>query len=107
MNLASADLPPEESEFDFAGLTPAESVRVRSPRIAEAPISMECTLVQSLKIGQSPNSVFIGEIVMYHAAGGLLEGQVVDVNRLKPVGRLGEFLYCNVRDIFEMKRPRL
>ncbi len=107
MNLASADLPPERSEFDFAELTPAESVKVRSPRIAEAPISMECTLVQSITLGRSPSDLFIGEIVLYHVADDLMKEQIVDVEKLRPVGRLGEFLYCSVRDIFEMKRPKL
>lgn len=106
MNLASADLPPEVSEFDYAGLTPLDSVKVRSPRVKEAPISMECTLVKSIRIGRSPNDLMIGEVVLFHVADELLEGRVVDVEKLKPVGRLGEYLYCNVRDIFEMVRPK-
>ncbi len=106
MNLASADLPPEESEFDFADLTPVDSVKVRSPRVAEAPISMECSLVQSSKLGRSPNDLIVGEVVVFHVADRVLDGKVVNVNKLRPVGRLGEFLYCKVRDIFEMVRPK-
>ena len=107
MNLTSADLPPEESEFEYAGLTPVDSVMVRSPRIEEAPISMECRLLRSIALGLSPNELMIGEIVLFHAAERLVRNGVVDVRELKPVGRLGESLYCRVTDIFEMKRPRV
>ena len=107
MNLSSADLPPDDSEFDYAGLTSVESVRIRSPRIAEAPISMECRLVQSITLGRSPNELMIGEIVLFHVEESIIQDGVVDVKRLHPVGRLGESLYCHVRDIFEMKRPKV
>ena len=107
MNLTSADLPPEESEFEYADLTPVESVKVRAPRVKEAPICMECSLVESFTVGRSPNDIVIGEVLLFHVADELLEGRVADVEKLKPVGRLGEFLYCNVRDIFEMPRPKL
>jgi flavin reductase (DIM6/NTAB) family NADH-FMN oxidoreductase RutF len=107
MNLSSADLPPEESEFDYAGLSPVDSVMVRPPRIAEAPVSMECRLVQSIRLGRSPNDLMIGEIVLFHVAESLVHDGVVDIEKLKPIGRLGESLYCYVRDIFEMKRPKV
>jgi flavin reductase (DIM6/NTAB) family NADH-FMN oxidoreductase RutF len=107
MNLTSAYLPPEESEFEFANLTPVESVKVRSPRVKEAPVCMECSLVESIRVGKSPNDLVIGEVLLFHVADELLEGHVVNIEKLKPVGRLGEFLYCNVRDIFEMLRPKL
>jgi flavin reductase (DIM6/NTAB) family NADH-FMN oxidoreductase RutF len=107
MVMTSADLPPEQSEFDYAGLTSADSVKVRSPRIAEAPISMECQLVQSIRIGNSPNELIIGEIVLLHVVDRLLRDGVADPEQLKPIGRLGDSLYCYVRDIFEMKRPKV
>ncbi len=106
MNLTSADLPPSESEFDFAGLTPLASVKVRPPRIKEAPVSIECKLTQSVELGRSPNYLIIGDVVLFHIADGLIDGPIVDVSKLRPIGRLGESLYCRVRDIFEMKRPK-
>jgi flavin reductase (DIM6/NTAB) family NADH-FMN oxidoreductase RutF len=107
MNLTSADLPPEVSEFEYAGLTPVESVKVRSPRVKEAPVSMECSLVESIRVGDSPNDLFIGQVRLFHVADDLFNGSIVEIEKLRPLGRLGEFLYCNVRDIFEMPRPKL
>src|SRR5690606_11215277 len=42
MNLTSADFPPEEDEFAWAGLDPAPSVRVRPPRVRVAKAALEC-----------------------------------------------------------------
>jgi flavin reductase (DIM6/NTAB) family NADH-FMN oxidoreductase RutF len=107
MNLASADLPPSESEFEFAGLTATPSVKVRPPRIKEAPASMECRLARSIEVGRSPNHLIIGDVLLFHVADELMNGTIVDVNKLRPLGRLGESLYCRVRDVFEMRRPKL
>ena len=42
MNLTSGEYPPEVDEFALTGLTAAPGVKVRAPRLAEAPISLEC-----------------------------------------------------------------
>ena len=42
MNLTSGEYPPEVDEFAVTGLTAAPGVKVRAPRLAEAPISLEC-----------------------------------------------------------------
>jgi flavin reductase (DIM6/NTAB) family NADH-FMN oxidoreductase RutF len=107
MNLTSADLPPEMSEFEYAGLTPVASETVKSPRVKEAPVCMECVLVENVRLGNSPNDLFIGEVKLFHVVDNMLDGNVVDIEKLRPVGRLGDYLYCNVKDIFEMPRPKL
>src|ERR671925_918262 len=45
MNLTSGDYPPDVDEFALTGLTAAPGVKVQAPRVAEAPISMECRVV--------------------------------------------------------------
>ena len=42
MNLSSGEYPPEVDEFAVTGLTAVPGVKVRAPRVAEAPISLEC-----------------------------------------------------------------
>ena len=42
MNLTSGEYPPEVDEFELAGLAVAPATRVQPPRVAEAPIAMEC-----------------------------------------------------------------
>lgn len=107
MNLTSGEYPPEVDEFALTGLTAVPGVRVRAPRLAEAPISLECTIAQVIPVGRGPHNLVLGEIVYFHVRDDLYDAQTgrVDMHRLKPVGRLAGHLYTHVHDIFEMKRP--
>lgn len=107
MNLTSGDYPPEVDEFTLAGLAAAPGVRVKVPRVAEAPISMECRLVQVIPVGRRPHGLVLGEVVQFHVRDGLYDPATgrIDLRRLRPVGRLAGDLYARVHDIFEMKRP--
>jgi hypothetical protein len=40
--------PEDESEFDKTGLTQMPAVKIKAPRVAEAPIHLECKLNQFL-----------------------------------------------------------
>src|SRR5215831_11231169 len=46
MNLTSGEYPPEVDEFTLVGLDAAPGVKVKTPRVAAAPISMECKLAR-------------------------------------------------------------
>jgi flavin reductase (DIM6/NTAB) family NADH-FMN oxidoreductase RutF len=107
MNLTSGEYPPEVDEFALTGLTAAPSVKVKSPRVAEAPINLECRLVQILPVGHGPHSLVLGEIVQFHIRDDLYNPTTgrIDMYKLHPVGRLAGELYTHVHDIFEMKRP--
>lgn len=107
MNLTSGEYPAAVDEFALAGLTAVPSVRVRAPRVAEAPISMECRVAQILPVGHGPHSLVLGEIVYFHLRDDLFDRAAgrIDMRRLRPVGRLAGHLYTHVHDIFEMKRP--
>ncbi|HXJ78456.1 MAG TPA: flavin reductase family protein [Candidatus Methylomirabilis sp.] len=107
MNVTSGDYPSEVDEFAQAGLTAAPSVRVKAPRVAAAPINMECQVVQIIPIGNLPSHLVIGRIVHLHLRDDVYDaaGERIDMHRLRPVGRLAGNLYTHVHEIFEMKRP--
>ena len=107
MNLTSGEYPPAVDEFALTGLTAAPGIKVKAPRVAEAPISMECRVVQILPVGHGPHSLVLGEIVYFHIREDLYDPNTgrIDMQRLHPVGRLAGNLYTHVHDIFEMKRP--
>jgi flavin reductase (DIM6/NTAB) family NADH-FMN oxidoreductase RutF len=107
MNFTSGDYAPEVDEFALTGLTAAPSVKVKAPRVAEAPINMECRVVQILPVGRGPQSLVLGEIVQFHIRDDLYNPSTgrIDMYILHPVGRLAGELYTHVHDIFEMKRP--
>ena len=109
MNQASGEYPSDVDEFKEIGLKPAPSDLIRSPRVAESPINMECRLMQILQFGETPRiqSFIIGEIIMVHVKDELLVNDVIKADKLKVIGRLGEDLYCRTLDMFEMKRPNV
>ena len=107
MNATSGEYPPEVDEFTVASLAATPGVRVAAPRVAGAPISLECRLVQIVRIGRGPHSVVFGEIVYLHVRDDLYDTATgrIDVAALRPVGRLAGHMYSRTHDLFEMKRP--
>ncbi len=107
MNVTSGDYPAEVDEFTQAGLAAAPSVQVKAPRVAAAPINMECRVVRILPVGNLPHHLVIGEIVHLHVRDDVYDPATgrIDMRRLRPVGRLAGHQYTHVHDIFEMKRP--
>jgi flavin reductase (DIM6/NTAB) family NADH-FMN oxidoreductase RutF len=105
MNLTSGDYPPEVDEFALTRLTAAPSLKVKAPRVAEAPINMECRLVRIIPVGKA--NLILGEVVQWHVRDDVYDAATgrLDMSKLKPVGRLTGNLYSHIHQIFEMKRP--
>ena len=102
MNISAADFPPDQSELGAARLHTAPSLRVKVPRLAAAQASLECRLFQSHPLGA--NTLYIGEVVMFHVADRLL-GPRFHINNFAPLGRLGSpSCYCRTTDRFELPR---
>jgi flavin reductase (DIM6/NTAB) family NADH-FMN oxidoreductase RutF len=97
MHLCSVEFPPGVSEFAQAGLTPAPARKVAAPRIAEAPVSMECRL--HTRVPFEKRDLVIGEIVWLHVRDGVVDPQTLRVAAdYAPVGRLYANHYTRTRD---------
>jgi flavin reductase (DIM6/NTAB) family NADH-FMN oxidoreductase RutF len=108
VNLSSKDLPHGESEVDLTGLSLSPSKKVKSPRLAESPLHLECVLRQVVRLGdrQLSANLVIGEVVLFHIDDNLLDPQGrIDPRKLRTIARLGGNYYCHTSDLFEMKRP--
>lgn len=106
MNLCAASLPPGENELLHAGLTAVPSRRVKPPRIAESPASLECKSWGILEIGD--NRLIIGEVQCLHVREGIFDPATwqVQPGAYAPIGRMqSPHWYCRTRDLFEMRRP--
>ena len=103
----SADFPYGVSEFDAVGLTPVPSETVAAPRIAGAPVQMECRLHKLEQVEGTKTTLILGRVVRVHIDTAVLDSEtgLVDIRRLRPVGRLGGNAYCRVRDTFDIPRP--
>ncbi len=86
------------NEFEKVGLTPAESKLIKSPRVEEAPISMECELRDVLEFGNFRQVV--GELVCIHIKDQVyMDGDKVNYETFDPIGRMAAN-YTYVRDLF-------
>ncbi len=108
MDRTATELPAGQDEFEFGGLTPAPSLKVKPARVAESPVNFECELRQIIDVGDGgigSASIIIGEIVHMRVADEvLLPDFKIDQRALQLVGRLGGYSYARVTDIFDMKR---
>ncbi len=100
---SSGDWPDDVSEFELTGLTAVVSDLVRSPRVGESPVSLECRVYREIELGQT--SFVVGEILRAHVAESVLTNGRVDITKLKPLGRLGGTHYSVVHDVISMPRP--
>lgn len=112
VNESSAALDPKTNEFHTVGLEAIPSYMVKVPRVAEAPIHLECKYIKRVELPFSNDGektvVIFGEVVGIHIRDELITGKgLVDVNRLDPIGRLGyaDYVQINQSNIFSMKRP--
>lgn len=107
MNDTATEFPPEVDEFEAAGLTPVPGVTVNAPRVGQAPVSMECNLFESVRVGDGMGgaTLVVGTVSHVHLRDGLVYGNnYVDVRKLAPVGRSAGADYVYVRETFTMER---
>jgi len=105
MNLTSADFPRGHSELAAAGLTPAQSLAIKCPRVAEARAALECTLIKIEKIG--PNNLVIAQVVALHLHDDLLDpNHPLHIHNFFPIARIGgPSGYVRTTDRFDLPRP--
>ena len=107
MNETAATLPPEEDEFEHAGLTKLDSTVIRPPRVAEATATMECRVTDIVHVGRAEggNDLVIGEVLVIHVADRVLDGTRIDQSELRAVGRHAGSWYSHATDLFTIDRP--
>ena len=103
MNATSATLPAGESEFDHADVERVEASVVDAPRVADAPVTFECSLYELLPVGGS--TLVLGEVERVHVDDAVATDGRLDVRKLDAVGRLSGSQYARTSDRFSMERP--
>ncbi len=99
-------LPPGVSEVPRAGFTLAPSERVRSPRLAECPVALECRVLDIRKYGE--NRLVVVEILLAHVREGVADPSTwkVDYAQYAPIGRLNSpDGYARTTDRFTLRFP--
>jgi flavin reductase (DIM6/NTAB) family NADH-FMN oxidoreductase RutF len=111
MNLSSAPLPRDRSEFPHAGVTPAPCRLVRAPRVLEAAAALECKVLdivspKALDGSEVATQIVLGQVVGVHIAERCLVDGRFDITRADPIARCGYDEYLGLAGVFRMSRPK-
>ncbi len=104
LHASSAEFPADVSEVEQLGLSTLPSLRIRTPRLAEAAISCECVLEKCLELGRGPNRLMVGRVVQFHVRPTLWSDGRIDAVALDPVSRVGGPTYARLGPTVEMRR---
>lgn len=112
MNLTSATVASDVSEYDLSGLATAPSTVVKPPRVADSPAALECRLWKVVTLPGSPDNVHyvaFGEVVAIFIDDRFVNDGIVDTAAMRPVARLGYMDYAVVtaETSFTLVRPKV
>lgn len=113
MNLSSATVASDVSEYALSGLDMAPSLVVGPPRVAAAPAAFECRLWKTLELPHGPDEpahyVVFGHVVAIYIDDRFVADGVVDTAAMRPVARMGYMDYSVVtpETTFTLKRPEV
>lgn len=96
--------PADVSEIDEVGFRTLPSEQVAPARIAESAMHFECRLHKAVPLGTDGSQItlIIGEIIVAHAADGVVSGHRVDHAKLDPLGRISGRTYCLTQDVIHV-----
>ena len=109
MSLSSTEYPKGVNEFEKAGLTQVESVKVKPPRVGESPAAFECKVLEVKETGTEggAGNLVICEVVLAHFNESVLDAdQKIDPYKLDAVARMGGNYYCRAQGdaLFEIPK---
>lgn len=100
---SSTEHPPDVSEVEELSLETLPGERVKVPRLAVAPIAMECRFRQCLEFGETRSRLLVGEVLMFHIRDGIFSNGKIETEALDPIARIGGPRYARLGEIFTLK----
>lgn len=110
MSLASTEYAKGVNEFEKAGFSMLESHLVKPPRVAEAPVQLECEITDVIPLGDKngAGNLILAEIKLIHIKEEILDSDgKIDQQKIDLVARLGGDWYCRVtpESLFKVAKP--
>ncbi|MEA2831952.1 MAG: hypothetical protein QOG66_154 [Methylobacteriaceae bacterium] len=105
MNICAVDFPRGESEIAAAGLDLCAGTASPVPRIATAPVALECRHYMTLEVSRE-RRLCIGQVVCLHVRDGIVDPSNlrVDIEAYRPVARLHGNYYARLGEVFQLVR---
>lgn len=99
LHMSASEYAEDVSEIVELGIEVVDSERVDTPRIARAPVSLECRLNRVIEFGDMTSGFYVGEVVMFHVHDELLKDGKIETKALRPICRLGGPHYATLGEI--------
>jgi flavin reductase (DIM6/NTAB) family NADH-FMN oxidoreductase RutF len=96
---SSTEHPPDVSEVEELRLSTLPGERIKVPRLAAAPIAMECRFRQCLEFGETRSRLIVGEVLVFHIRDGLLNNGKIETKALDPIARIAGPRYAKLGEI--------
>jgi len=100
---SSVEHPPDVSEVELLKLETLPSECIKVPRLAAAPVAMECRFCQCLEFGDARSRLIVGEVVMFHLRDGLMQNGKVETSALDPIARIAGPRYARLGEIITLQ----
>jgi flavin reductase (DIM6/NTAB) family NADH-FMN oxidoreductase RutF len=100
---SSAEHPPDISEVEELRLSTLPGERIKVPRLAAAPVAMECRFRQCLEFGETRSRLIVGEVLVFHIRDGLLNNGKIETEALDPIARIAGPRYAKLGEIVTLK----
>jgi flavin reductase (DIM6/NTAB) family NADH-FMN oxidoreductase RutF len=109
MSLSSTAYDKGVNEFVKAGFTQVPSEKVRPPRVGEAPVSFECSVMEIIELAQTPGAgnLIMAKVELIHINEAYFTNGILDTEKLDLVGRMGGSWYIRASKdaLFEIPKP--
>lgn len=102
LDLSSREFEPNRSEVKALGLSTRPSDLIRTPRLESGSIQIECKLEQIIPLGSGINELFILEVLCFHVAEGILQGDKFIHNNYQPLCRVSGPYYAVAGQTFQV-----
>jgi flavin reductase (DIM6/NTAB) family NADH-FMN oxidoreductase RutF len=100
---SAADFPHGESEVAALGLAVTSSLHVSAPRLADAPVQLECRVERLLELGNGPVDLVLGRILEVHVRADALDERGRPLpEALDPLARLGGGRFAGLTPSFQV-----
>ena len=100
---SSTEHPPDVSEVEELRLSTLPGERIKVPRLAAAPVAMECRFRQCLEFGETRSRLIVGEVLVFHIRDGLLQNGKIETRALDPIARIAGPRYAKMGEIVTLK----
>lgn len=107
ITLAAVDVVPDVDEIELGGFTMTPARHLSAPMVAESPVSLECTKLDSIQITPG-QEVILGSVLAIHVKDGYVIDRdecYIDSGSLGLLGRMhGGGWYARTTDLIQKER---